>query len=47
MRTTPRFATDETPFSLVYGFEAIIPVEVLLPTLKSGTNNLDNEEGFA
>ncbi|KAL2226659.1 UNVERIFIED_CONTAM: Retrovirus-related Pol polyprotein from transposon gypsy [Sesamum indicum] len=27
-RTTPRFATGETPFCLVYGTEAIIPAEI-------------------
>ncbi|XP_073131539.1 uncharacterized protein [Henckelia pumila] len=27
-RTTPRTATGETPFSLVYGSEAVIPVEI-------------------
>ncbi|XP_073129713.1 uncharacterized protein [Henckelia pumila] len=27
-RTTPRTTTGETPFSLVYGSEAVIPVEI-------------------
>ncbi|XP_057730395.1 uncharacterized protein LOC130945704 [Arachis stenosperma] len=27
-RTTPQFATGETPFRLAYGVEAIIPVEI-------------------
>lgn len=27
-RTTPRSSTGETPFSLVYGSEAVIPVEI-------------------
>ncbi|XP_073120941.1 uncharacterized protein [Henckelia pumila] len=27
-RTTPRTATGETPFNLVYGSEAVIPVEI-------------------
>ncbi|XP_031106229.1 uncharacterized protein LOC116010872 [Ipomoea triloba] len=31
-RTTPRRATRETPFSLTYGFEAKVPVEILNPT---------------
>jgi len=26
--TTPQFATRETPFSLVYGSDAMIPVEI-------------------
>ncbi|XP_019173867.1 PREDICTED: uncharacterized protein LOC109169440 [Ipomoea nil] len=31
-RTTPRRGTGETPFSLTYGFEAKVPIEVLCPT---------------
>ncbi|GKV35898.1 hypothetical protein SLEP1_g44100 [Rubroshorea leprosula] len=31
-RTTPSSATGETPFSLAYGAEAVIPVEVGLPS---------------
>ncbi|XP_071695440.1 uncharacterized protein [Rutidosis leptorrhynchoides] len=31
-RTTPKDNTNETPFSLVYGTEAVIPTEVLVPT---------------
>ncbi|XP_071718730.1 uncharacterized protein [Rutidosis leptorrhynchoides] len=31
-RTTPKDSTNETPFSLVYGIEAVIPAEVLVPT---------------
>lgn len=43
-RTTPRRATGETPFSLTYGMEAIIPLEAGLPTMRSdlveqGQNN--------
>ncbi|XP_071909636.1 uncharacterized protein [Coffea arabica] len=30
-RTTPRSATQETPFSLTYGAEAVIPAEILTP----------------
>ena len=33
-RTTPSSATGHTPFSLVYGTEAIIPVEVGLPSMR-------------
>ena len=32
-RTTPRRSTSATPFSLAYGMEAVIPLEVGLPTL--------------
>lgn len=31
-RTTPRTSTGETPYSLVYGTEAVIPAEVGLPS---------------
>ncbi|XP_071700532.1 uncharacterized protein [Rutidosis leptorrhynchoides] len=31
-RTTPKDSMNETPFSLVYGTEAVIPAEVLVPT---------------
>ncbi|KAL0291939.1 UNVERIFIED_CONTAM: hypothetical protein Sradi_7008700 [Sesamum radiatum] len=31
-RTTPRESTGETPFSLVYGIEAIIPAELGIPS---------------
>jgi hypothetical protein len=34
-RTTPRRSTGETPFSLAYGSEAVIPLEIGLPTLKT------------
>ena len=34
-RTTPRKSTGETPFSLTYGTEAIIPLEVRLPSLRT------------
>ncbi|XP_028120904.1 uncharacterized protein LOC114318261 [Camellia sinensis] len=33
-RTTARTPTGETPFHLTYGAEAVIPVEIGLPTLK-------------
>ncbi|XP_028070167.1 uncharacterized protein LOC114272646 [Camellia sinensis] len=33
--TTPRYATGETPFSMCFGIEAIIPLEISLSTLKS------------
>uniref|UniRef100_A0A2N9I869 Integrase catalytic domain-containing protein n=1 Tax=Fagus sylvatica TaxID=28930 RepID=A0A2N9I869_FAGSY len=32
-RTTPRSSTRETPFSLIYGVEAVIPLEIGLPTI--------------
>ena len=36
-RTTPRQSTGETPFSMTYGAEAILPLEASFPTLKSST----------
>ena len=33
-RTTPRKATKESPFSLVYGAEVVIPAEVGMPSLR-------------
>ncbi|KAJ8618284.1 hypothetical protein MRB53_014470 [Persea americana] len=44
--TTPRRSTSATPFSLAYGMEAVIPLEVGLPTLRSelcdqGLNDLN------
>ena len=39
-RTTPRRATHETPFCLVYGSEAVIPIETSIATVRI----LDYEE---
>ena len=33
-RTSARTSTGETPFSLVYGMEAVFPVEVQIPSLR-------------
>ena len=41
-RTTPRRSTGETPFSLVYGSEAVIPIETRLLTARS--ENPDEEQ---
>ncbi|GKV09019.1 hypothetical protein SLEP1_g20584 [Rubroshorea leprosula] len=44
-RTTPSSATGETPFSLAYGAEAVIPVEVGLPSDRAGWHDdLNNEQ---
>ncbi|GKV49226.1 hypothetical protein SLEP1_g55988 [Rubroshorea leprosula] len=43
-RTTPSSATGETPFSLTYGAEAVIPVEVGLPSERVGRHNDPNNE---
>ncbi|XP_070050250.1 uncharacterized protein LOC142173677 [Nicotiana tabacum] len=45
-RTTPKTSTGETPYSLVYGTEAVIPVEVGEPNLSySYESGISNNEG--
>ena len=39
-RTTIRTPTGATPFSLVYGFEAILPLEVEIPSLRVSLHGL-------
>ncbi|XP_074361563.1 uncharacterized protein LOC141701843 [Apium graveolens] len=34
--TTPKMSTGQTPYSLVYGTEAVIPTEVMIPTTRYG-----------
>ncbi|GKV35525.1 hypothetical protein SLEP1_g43782 [Rubroshorea leprosula] len=41
-RTTPSSATGETSFSLAYGAEAVIPVEIGLPSARSDRHNDQN-----
>ena len=36
-RTTPRKSTRETPFSMTYGAETVIPLETGFPTLKTSS----------
>ena len=36
-QTTPRRLTGETPFSITYGVEAVIPLETSFPTLKTNS----------
>ena len=43
-RTTPRRSTGETPFSMSYGAEAVIPLETGFPTLRTSTFNLDDND---
>ena len=33
-RTTARISTGETPYSLVYGMEVVLPIEVQIPSLR-------------
>ena len=46
-RTTTKRATRETPYSLVYGVEAVLPVEVKHPTYRQERlNEVQNYEGI-
>ena len=46
-RTKPQATTGETPFSLTYGFEAIVLTELEQPTYRVTTyNEQNNEEAF-
>ena len=44
-KMTSRTSTGETPFSLAYGVEAMIPVEIEVPSLRREAYN--QEENFA
>ncbi|XP_024028609.1 uncharacterized protein K02A2.6-like [Morus notabilis] len=41
-RTTSRTTTGETPFSMAYGVEAVLPVEIKMPTLRTVVHNDDD-----
>ena len=43
-RTTARKPTDISPFALAYGTEAVIPIEVGLPTIRIDTPDSENAE---
>ena len=45
-RTTPRKSTGETPFSMTYGAEAVIPLETGFPTLRTSTFTSDGNDGL-
>ena len=47
-RTTPRRSTGETPFSMTYGAEVVIPLESRFPTTRTSSfNPKDNDEQLA
>ncbi|KAD6454283.1 hypothetical protein E3N88_08989 [Mikania micrantha] len=47
-RTTTKNATGQTPFSLVYGSEVVLPTEMVVPTARSSLLNLEsNKEIFS
>ena len=43
-RTTPRWSTRETPFSMTYGVEAVIPLETSFPMLRTSTFTRSNND---
>ncbi|XP_028073724.1 uncharacterized protein LOC114276144 [Camellia sinensis] len=43
-RATPRRSTGETPFALCFGTQAIIPLEIGLPTLKTEVFDLGRND---
>ena len=46
-RTTVRTSTKVTPFSLVYGCEAVLPLEIQIPSLRVAlTAEMTNEEKY-
>ena len=45
-RTTPRRSTGETPFSMTYGAEAVIPLETGFPTLRTSSFTLSSNDGL-
>ena len=45
-RTTPRRSTGETPFSMTYRAEAIIPLKTGFPTLRTSSFTLNNNDGL-
>ena len=44
--TTPRRSIRETPFSMTYGVEVVIPLETRFPTLKMSTFTRSNNDGL-
>ena len=45
-RTTHRRSTEETPFLMTYGVEAVIPLETGFPTLRTSSFNSSNNNGL-
>ena len=43
-QTTPRRLTRETPFSMTYGANAVIPIETSFPTLRTSTFTPSNND---
>ena len=45
-RTTPRRSTGETPFSMTFGVEAVIPLETGFPTMRTGSFTPGSNDGL-
>ena len=45
-QTTPRRSTKETPFSMTYGAEAVIPLKIGFPTLRISSFTPSNNDGL-
>ena len=45
-KTTPRRLIGETPFSMTYGDEAVIPLETGFPTLRTSSFNPSDNNGL-
>ena len=45
-RTTPHRSTRETPFSMTYGVEAVIPLETGFPTLRTSLFALNSNDSL-
>ncbi|XP_074282964.1 uncharacterized protein LOC141607507 [Silene latifolia] len=43
-RTTPKTSTGQTPYSLVYGCETVIPAEIDVPTTRSSLNTVEDNK---
>ena len=43
-RTTPLRSIGETPFSMTYGVEAVIPLEIGFPTLRTSSFTPSNND---
>ena len=45
-RTTPRKSIGETPFSMTYGAEVVIPLEIGFPTLRTNSFTPSSNNGL-
>ena len=45
-RTTPRRSTGETPFSMTYEAETVIPLKIGFPTLKTSSFNPSSNDNL-